>query len=943
MSNALLATAVRTIRQSVADSEAAGRADAELLCAFATRRDESAFAELVRRYGPMVLGVCRRELRHEHDAEDAFQATFLVLARAAASVRRGEALAGWLHGVAYRVALKAKREAARRRAREGSVRPAEGAGPVGEAAWREVQAVLDEEVGRLPPIYRTAFVLCCLDGLSLAEAARRLGLKDGTLSSRLAAARKRLRQRLTQRGVTLSAALAALVPSAGGRAAVPPLLSAATVRASAGALAGPSANVLVNTLAEGATRTMITTKTRRTTVLLFAMLGLFGAASVSERSPHRSLTLAAPTTPDRKPAAPGEKKEDVLVTGRVLAPDGMPAASADVVLRTRDGPRTTAGPDGRFRLAVTIQQLQGGAPLVARAKGFAPDWLWLGQPPKGEVTLRLAKDVPLRGRVLDLEGQPVAGVRAQVLLLRKWADGDDLTPWFEKNRERLALGGGPDMDEGFRRIAPGPLGVIATATTGKDGRFRLDGFGGERIVSLRITGPGIEHCDTWVLTRDGPVRGLQPQRRTYFATFDHLAGPTKPFVGTVRDRKTGAPLAGARVECMSSGAETRTDAKGQYRLVGAPKRTRYFLNASDPSYFNVHKPAIPDTPGLDPIRVDFDLDRGIVVTGRLTDGEGRPVRGTVYYYPLPDNPHRKDFASLGTDLGEAGPDGIFTTLVIPGPGVLLVSAAEPGRFVRADLKPWKLLLSQGQPVSVIHAVAKINPAEGASKATCTVALETGRTVAGTAVGADGRPLAGVWVAGADAHGLNPWTVAAPRTSPDGTFAVATVDPRRPRTLVLYHPEKKVGKVHRLPAGEADPVRVRLAEPLGTLAGRVVDADGKPWPGLQVMVYLTRRLADHDDLPPELWSGPRPGADEWMRLKTSWRERTACRTTTDAEGRFRVEGLIAGLPYEMLAWEGGELRKGAAVTGAYHGTGLSAESGKVKDLGDLKSKVARPAR
>jgi RNA polymerase sigma factor (sigma-70 family) len=178
--------------------------DGQLLQRFASERDEQAFTALVKRHGPMVLGVCRRVLHHAHDAEDAFQATFLVLARKAGSIRRPESLGNWLYGVAYRTALEARTKVARRRRRERELAEDPPVDPTPDLVWRDLRAVLDCEVNRLPDKYRCAFVLCCLEDRTDDEAAHILGCPKGTVLSRLAWARQRLRSRLTRRGVTLS-------------------------------------------------------------------------------------------------------------------------------------------------------------------------------------------------------------------------------------------------------------------------------------------------------------------------------------------------------------------------------------------------------------------------------------------------------------------------------------------------------------------------------------------------------------------------------------------------------------------------------------------------------------------------------------------------------------------------------------------------------------------
>ena len=185
----------------------AGAADRHLLERFTAGRDEAAFAELVRRHGPLVLGVCRRLLRDPNDADDAFQATFLVLARKAASISNRESVSGWLYQVAHNTALKARISAAARRRRERRVGARPPADVLDEVTGRELLAVLDEELQRLPERLRSPLVLCYLQGSTRDEAARQLGWSLATLKRRLEEGRESLRCRLARRGLTLPAAL----------------------------------------------------------------------------------------------------------------------------------------------------------------------------------------------------------------------------------------------------------------------------------------------------------------------------------------------------------------------------------------------------------------------------------------------------------------------------------------------------------------------------------------------------------------------------------------------------------------------------------------------------------------------------------------------------------------------------------------------------------------
>ncbi|HUR53427.1 MAG TPA: sigma-70 family RNA polymerase sigma factor, partial [Gemmataceae bacterium] len=205
MNRNLLQTVVRHAEVLAASPSRAS--DAELLERFTGSKDEAAFAEIVRRHGPMVWAVCRHTLTEAADADDAFQATFLALVRSAHTIRTGSAVGGWLHGVAVRVCTKVRRGAVRRRQREQKVACPEADRPVPDSTWDGLLAAVHEEVQKLPEAERTAFVLCDLEGVRQPDAAERLGWKLGTLSGRLTRARQRLLERLTSRG--LAPALAA--------------------------------------------------------------------------------------------------------------------------------------------------------------------------------------------------------------------------------------------------------------------------------------------------------------------------------------------------------------------------------------------------------------------------------------------------------------------------------------------------------------------------------------------------------------------------------------------------------------------------------------------------------------------------------------------------------------------------------------------------------------
>jgi RNA polymerase sigma factor (sigma-70 family) len=282
MASRQLRRVLQTLRGATLPDDAAGRTDGQLLESYLHSREEAAFAALVRRHGPMVWGVCHRILRSHQDAEDAFQATFLVLVRKAASVVPREMVANWLYGVARQTALYARVTAARRGAREKQVTAMPEPALEHNELWDELQPLLDEALGRLPDKYRAVLVLCDLEGKTRKEAARHFHLPEGTVASRLATARTMLARRLARHDLAVTGgALAAVVSQNVALAGVPAsvasaAIKAASLRAAGQAVAPGVVSVKAVALAEGVLKTMLLTKLKIAVAVLLVGTLLFG-------------------------------------------------------------------------------------------------------------------------------------------------------------------------------------------------------------------------------------------------------------------------------------------------------------------------------------------------------------------------------------------------------------------------------------------------------------------------------------------------------------------------------------------------------------------------------------------------------------------------------------------------------------------------------------------
>jgi RNA polymerase sigma factor (sigma-70 family) len=952
MSSAHVRAVLRHIRTVAAAHEDREAPDEELLERYVARRDEDAFAALLRRHGPMVLAVCRSVLHDLHAAEDAFQAAFLLLARKAGSIRRREAVSGWLYRVAYHLAVRAKADTERRRLLEQRAVPTPPPDPVLDMSLRALRALLFEELQRLPECYRVPLVLCGLEEKSQDEAARQLGWTRGAVKGRLQRGRRLLRARLRRRGLELPAGLGLMSLAFDSVSArVPHTLARATLRAAA-ATAGPDnavASKEVATLFRDIS-TPLPFKGARIALALLLTIGAtvvaFGIARQRDSAVRQSISDSSradrsqprENQPTAAARSTSDSSEMVELKGRVLDPDGKPLAGAKLYVAKSGGDilpgSAVSGGDGRFHLAVSESDLgkrsaeRSPPRVVAVAEGLGCDWADIGSEdsPTGgqELTLRLVRDVPLAGRILDLNGRPVAGARLTVRYVSA-VRGDDLDGYFAWIRK----GEGYNFAKQWQGPIPGrPTG----ATTGSDGRFHLNGLGRERIASLLVEGPGIATTQLQVMTRQAEsVKHLQ--HTTYGAVSDYVAGASRPIRGVVRDKDSGEPLAGVSVGSTRGGwCETVTDTDGRYELLGLGKSSEYRVDVKPPDglYF-ARNASFKDTPGLGPLPGDIALVTGLTVRGRVTDRETRKplAHARVDYHPLAPNQYTGKLPGAWHPHSETrtGPDGSFVLTVLPGPGVIGVAGPDSPDIMpdetymlalvtRQDCKAFfktpifSISERQGddfltsddgdQTYGVIcqssyNALLMLEPGEKETALVKDVVLERPRTLKGRLVGPDDKPVTGAVV-----YGLHPYNGG--ETLKGAEFAVSGINPRRHNhQLVFHHPAKNLGFfVNELRGDTPEPLTVKL-QPCGSVCGRMVDRDtGRPRAGLWILI---------------LGDGAH-GLGGGRGL------------VTDKDGRFRVEGLVPGQQYRICQ----------QAAGSYILASVTVESGGHKELGDVKDRL-----
>jgi RNA polymerase sigma factor (sigma-70 family) len=352
MADTPLTPVVRHIRKLAGLPETPDASDALLLERFVGRRDEAAFAALVRRHGPLVWRVCRRVLRQTQHAEEAYQATFLVLARQAAKVHKPAALASWLYAVAYRIARRARANLLRRQSRECQPVAVPVVDPAEEAAWRELEVIVVEEVHALAEKYRAPILLCYWEGLTNEEAAVRLAWPAGTVKTRLLKARRLLHERLTRRGVSLSAgAIVTLLAASSGEAAVPSGLTASALALAYGQ-GLPAAASGAAALAEQAIHGAALSKVKIALVLLLGSALAVGAGTFAyHQSAARQPEREQAAQPNPKAKAEEQPKKQQARTDHYGDPLPAGALARMGTLRFRHGgnvEQIAFSPDGKM-------------------------------------------------------------------------------------------------------------------------------------------------------------------------------------------------------------------------------------------------------------------------------------------------------------------------------------------------------------------------------------------------------------------------------------------------------------------------------------------------------------------------------------------------------------------------------------------------------------------
>jgi RNA polymerase sigma factor (sigma-70 family) len=453
MANGLMENLLKQLRKVLAPRGKTGESDGELLERFFASHDDAAFELLVWRHHRMVLGVCSRILADSNDVEDAFQATFLVLARKGRSIRRRGSLSSWLFGVARRVALEASRST--RQFPPSRVTPVSSPDPGDELMRQESRGIIDEELGRLPEKYRAPVVLCYLEGMTYAEAGQHLGCSNGTISTRLTRARELLRTRLAGRGLAVSAgSLAAWLGANAASAGAPQSLVISTIRSATSLAAGQATGVIsahVAALTEGVVKAMFLAKLKSATMILGTSAVLFAVAVTCTALAGGQAQRLEPDAQARENISPPlVARRDPIPTQDMGAKEASAQNPAVHALNTADKTEKSAPPGSETKK--TAARADENTPKSDRpkeaVKGLTGKVAMKGKLPDQldklelEMVLTNEGDQPVRLCTLLIGGQTVGvpGTTVYNIQLRPNPNAETIPKLIENNTVNLKPG-----------------------------------------------------------------------------------------------------------------------------------------------------------------------------------------------------------------------------------------------------------------------------------------------------------------------------------------------------------------------------------------------------------------------------------------------------------------------------------------------------------------------
>jgi beta-lactamase regulating signal transducer with metallopeptidase domain/protocatechuate 3,4-dioxygenase beta subunit len=666
-----------------------------------------------------------------------------------------------------------------------------------------------------------------------------------------------------------------------------------------------------------------------------------------------AIRSASPVDVPEQSATTPEKP--IVIVGQVLDPEGRAVAGAEVALQGHrwewfqsrpDPDRTKTDAQGNFRLEVSKSQFSDGKPknwaklarLVARAPGYGMAGMHFSDLQPGiPAKIRLVPDQPIEGRIVDLEGNPVAGAKIDIFSVTT-NEQNDLTAWVAALRRGVPFHSSEGNGRPHLELTTGDKKLSdpssAPWTTDADGRFRITGLGQNRFVNLKLAGGGVVAIDLHVITQPFSTFSMKWDASAnvgevpiHGATFQYIAEPSQPIEGVVRDAKSGDPLPGVRVwsEHLAGAKvsgdfrlQTTADKNGHYRLEGMPrgKGNRICALPQDDQPYFMQEFDVPQADGLAAVQFDLPLHRGVLITGHITaqGTEKAALGGRLFYVPHPDNPHMVDLPEFNSHRlpgpqwrYEADSDGNYRIVGLPGRGYLglWVMRDEPCpagqgidqiKDLPKDEAFYKTTYMFSPRSKSVTAVRELQIGDQDEQATADFVSSSGQRVTLKLVDVQDLPLEGakIW-------GLWPRQQHHIEKRAAAQIDVVGLSATEKRRVLLYDESRNLGSAVLVGKQETGEVAITAKlQPCATVNGRLLDKEGEPLASAKVEFQI-------------------PGEYDYALGFPSG--------DTDKDGRFRVTNLPTGCSWDILC-------RAPNIVGVSIVSGLTPAPGETIDVGEF---------